>query len=138
MENIMDIKIIDRQFKVSPYNNLRYYLEVTLSDYVDYLWQEAYQEALHSVGQITSWRGSGAPVVDRISFEGNKIITHDFPEFAQNEVPDFIKELEKIIAMANMIYVSKQTLIRQKQEQEEKEKQERLKKLEEMNKKLNS
>lgn len=140
MENIMDIKIVDKQYKLNPYNNLRYYLEITLSDYVDNLWQESYQAALHSNGldSITSLRISDAPVVNKIQFAGNKIITPDFPEFAKNDVPEFIHELEKIIALANAIYRSKQKLAHQKKELEEMKQQEQIKKLEEMNKDLNS
>ncbi len=132
----MNIRIIDKQIKESNGNG-RYYLELTLSEDADYLWQQSFQEALKTE-MITSMRGSGAPVVSKLSFDDDKIITPSFPEYAQNDLPDFIKELEHFISIANSIYDAKQVRIHQKQEQEEKEKQERLKKLEEMNKKLNS
>lgn len=140
MENIMDIKIVDKQCKISPNNSLRYYLEITLSDYVDDLWQKSYEKALHSdgIGFFTSFHANDAPVVNKIQFAGNKIITPDFPKIAKNDVPEFIHQLEKFIALANKIYMSQQTHAQQKKELEEMKQQEQIKKLEEMNKDLNS
>lgn len=132
----MNISIIDKQIKESNGNG-RYYLEITLSENADYLWQQSFQEAIKTE-IFTSVRGSGAPVVTNLNFDDDKIITPSFPEYAQNDLPDFIKELEHFISIANSIYESKQVRIRQKQEREEKDKQDRIRKLEEMNKKLNS
>lgn len=131
----MNIHIVNKQVKESNSNG-RYYLEITLSECTDYLWQQSFKEAI-GTEKITCSRSTGAPVVSNLYFEYDKIITPSFPEYAQNDLPEFIKELEHFIPIANSIYNFKQACIRQKQEQAEKEKQERLKKLEEMNKKIN-
>jgi len=132
----MKINIIDKQIK-QYYDNIRYYLELTLSEDTDYIWQQSFNEAL-TTNMYTSMRGSGAPVVTKIEIVDNKITTPPFSEYAQSDLPEFIKELEHFIEIANKIYITKQVKIQQQQNREEKEQQERIKKLEEMNRKLNS
>lgn len=132
----MDIHIIKKEIKEFDVRG-RYYLELTLSEDVDYLWQKSFEEARTSE-MFTSMRSSGAPVITNLEFEGDKIITKSFSEYAQVDLPEFIKELEHFIEIANKIYNSKQIRIQQRENQEERERLERIKKLEEMNKKLNS
>lgn len=132
----MEIQIIDQQV-IRNSDKCRYYLELTLSEYVDSMWQESYNEALKREA-FTSLYGSGAPVVNKIYFNGNKIITREFPEFAIEDAKTFITELKKFITIANSIYNTKLTLIQQEQELKVKEQEDRKKKIEELNKKLNS
>lgn len=130
----MQIKIVNKEIK--QYNEYRYYLEITLSNCIDVLWEESYDEALKTKSFI-SMRSSGAPVVNNIKFIENKIITNNFPEYAEIDLKEFINELENFIEITNTIYQSKQTLINQQKQKEIEEEQTRIEKLKEMNKRLN-
>lgn len=130
----MSVKIVRKEYKKNGY---RYYLEITLSEYVNSEWEHAYQEAL-SQAQFTVLNLSGGPTLDKLTFIGNVIQTKDFPEFAMSDVPDFLKDLEVRIEMANKIYDSKVAYRKQLEEAKRRQEQEEQAKLSELNKKLNS
>ena len=130
----MSVKIVGKEYKKNGYC---FYLEITLSEYVNSEWERVYQEAL-SQAQCTVLNSSGGPTLDKLTFKNNVIRTKDFPEFAMSDVPDFLKDLEVCIEMANKIYDSKVVYRKQLEEAERQREQERKAKLAELNKKLNS
>ena len=131
------MSIIITQTKIKEYDINRYYLEITLSEMTNPIWEQSFKEALNTE-KITSMRGSGAPVVNKLEFHGDKIITQPFAEYAKNDLPAFLNELKHFIDVANKLYNNKLTVAKQREVQEEREKQERAAKLDELNKWLDS
>lgn len=130
----MTVKIVGKEVKENQWG---YYLEISLSEYVNREWESAYQEALMQE-QYVSMRGSGCPTINKLIFEGDIIRTNNFQECAMPDIPAFLKELEARIEISNRIYNSKVTYRKQQEEAERRLEQNKKAKLAELNKKLNS
>lgn len=129
------ISIIKKEVKPE---NLRFYLEFTLSESIDNLWIECYNKALFSVGTITTVFGTGAPTVDKVKFNYNKATTKSFPEYAKIDLKQFISEFESVVDVANRLYESEKTIIKQQQEMKLKQQEENQKELNSLNDFINN
>lgn len=130
----MNISIKSKEVKR---DGQRYYIDFELTDYVNDMWEGAYEEALMQQSSFTSCYGSGCPTVNRITFDGDHAVTFSFTELAKRDLPEFLENFEKMIERANRIYESKLCLQRQREEAARRREAEENAKLDELNKFIN-
>lgn len=102
-------------------------------------WNECYQKALIDMGGYTSWRSSGAPTIDKVTFNGHYAQTMPFPnnQHALNDAKVFLSEFNNVLGLA---YKNWYSLIEQKEnelKQKQKEQEEKDKEIERLNKFFN-
>lgn len=128
------ISIINKEIKEE---NGKYYLEITLSEYVNDIWKNSYLKSLSTKG-YTSMYGSGAPTVDKVEIYGNTIRTKTFSKNAKNDVKAFIGELESFIDITDKIYNAELTLIKEQEEENRRKQEEKEKVLKDFNDFINN
>lgn len=110
-------------------------LVIELNRYVDMEWQHCYQEAILRKGTHTSWRSSGAPTIDNVSFVANTAVTTPFPnnELTKREAKDFLNEFNETLVIANQLFDN----LQKQKENELRKKEEAAKKQNEQLQELN-
>lgn len=123
--------------KVYIYEPINNYLSlgISINQVVDSDWKKCYEEALAKRGSIVTWRSSGAPTLNKVTFEGSTILTQTFPnnDLVMNDVKAFLKELDDVVGIANELYddlLLKKEKAAKLKEAEQNRKKEELKKLE--------
>ena len=110
-------------------------LKIELKQTADCAFQKCYQKAIAFLGVHTSCRGSGAPVVDHVSFEGEYAITTRFPnsQVTLNDAKEFLEEFDKIVGIAYGLYDEQKNRLAREKELEQQKSDERQKEIEELN-----
>ncbi len=93
----------------------------------------SYRKALSYGNGYTSMRGSGAPTVDNIEFDGKYVTTKSFPEYGKDDAKEFLNEFDSYLSIAKKIYESLQTRKKQDMDQQIKEAEAQKKKLADLN-----
>ena len=114
-------------------------LKIELRQVADFEFQGCYQKAIVSLGQHTTMRGSGAPVIDRVSFEGRFAITTGFSnnQFVLNDAKQFLKEFDSVIGLTYKLYDELLERKAKARELEQKKADERKQKINDLNKFFN-
>ena len=123
--------------KVHVYEPINNYLSlgISINQVVDSDWKKCYEEALAKRDSIVTWRSTGAPTLNKVTFEGSTILTQTFPnnDLVMNDVKAFLKELDDVVGIANELYddlLLKKEKAAKLKEEEQNRKKEELKKLE--------